>query len=93
VVSGPGAREAGTDLGALAPFSEGRIARVEPEPGPAWDLDGVELDFAEPRAPGTLRRQPNVVLVGPERAPELGLDGELLLARRTALLLARGFER
>jgi hypothetical protein len=93
VVSGPGAREAGTDLGGLAPFSDGRIARVEPEPGPVWDLDGVELEFAEPRAPATLRRQPNVVLVGPERAPELGLDGELLLARRTALLLARSFER
>lgn len=93
VVSGRGARDAGTDLGGLAPFAEGRIVKVEPEPGPAWDLDGVELEFSEPHAPGTLRRQPNVVLVGPERAPELGLDGELLLARRSALLLARSFER
>ncbi len=93
VVSGPGAHAAGTDLGGLAPFAEGRIVRVEPEPTPGWDLDGVDLAFPEPRAPGTLRRVPQVALVGPERAPELGLDGELLLARRTALLLARSFER
>ncbi len=93
VVSGPGAREAGTDLGGLAPFSDGRISKVDPDPDPTWDLDAVDLDFAAPRAPETLRRQPHVVLVGPERAPELGLEGELSLARRTALVVARGFER
>jgi hypothetical protein len=85
VVSGPAAAtatEAG--LGGLAPFSEGRIVAIDPGPSPRWDIDGVELHFPEARVPEVLKRSPLVLCVGPERAPELGFEGELLLARRTA---------
>ncbi len=86
VVSGPGAPEAatGSALGGLAPFAEGRIVAIDPGPSPRWDLDAVELRFPEPRAPEVVKRSPLVLCVGAERAPELGFEGELLLARRAA---------
>lgn len=75
-------------LGTIAPFSEGRIVPVDVGPQPVWDLDGSDLRFREPRAPSGLRRRPLVVTVGPEIAPELGFEGEVLGARRTALMVA-----
>jgi hypothetical protein len=86
VISGPGAAQAtaGSALGGLAPFAEGRIVPIDPGPSPRWDLDSVELRFPEPRIPEVVKRSPLVLCVGPERAPELGFEGELLLARRAA---------
>jgi hypothetical protein len=86
VVSGPGAPGAatGSALAGLAPFADGRIVPIDPGPAPRWDLDGVELRFHEPRTPEVVKRSPLVLCVGPERAPELGFEGELLLARRAA---------
>ena len=76
-------------LGSIAPFSEGRIVPVDVGPAPTWDLDSTDLRFPEPRAPSGLRRRPIVVAVGPEIAPDLGFEGEVLGARQTALRLAQ----
>ncbi len=76
-------------LASIAPFSEGRIVPVDVGPAPAWDLDATDLRFPELRAPGSLRRRPIVVAVGPEIAPDLGFEGEILGARQTALRLVR----
>jgi hypothetical protein len=95
VASGPGAPQvaAGEGLGGLAPFAEGRIVAIDPGPEPRWDLDGVALRFPEARAPEVVKRGPLVLCVGPERAPELGFEGELLLGRRAALLAAAALGR
>ncbi len=72
-------------LASIAPFSEGRFVPVDVGPAPAWDLDATDLRFPELRAPSSLRRRPIVVAVGPEIAPDLGFEGEILGARQTAL--------
>jgi hypothetical protein len=75
-------------LQAVAPFSEGRLVPVDVGPRPRWDRDGPELGFLSPRLPVTLKRRPLVVAVGPEVAPELGFEGEVVLARQLAERLA-----
>ncbi len=90
VFFGPGARGLPDHhpLGSLAPFSAPGIMPVDPGPTPSWDLDASGLRFQDPVIPATVRQRPLVVTVGPELAPGLGFEGELLGARRVALWLA-----
>jgi hypothetical protein len=89
VLSGAGADRADSQgaLGALAPFSSKRLVPVDPGPAPRWDLDAIELRFPRGASSSVVRRRPHVSLVGAELAPELGFEGEILLARQTALRL------
>jgi hypothetical protein len=93
--AGPGAGRlpARDPLGALAPFSGETIVPVDPGPPRRWDRDGGDLRFQRPRIPVWLKRRPLIVTVGPELAPELGFQGEVLCARRVALHLARRLSR
>ena len=89
-ISGPGAAQLpeSDPLGSLAPFSRDSIRPVDPGPDPQWDLDSGQLRFPHPEfAPG-LRTKPPIVTVGPELAPALGFEGEVLGARKVALGLA-----
>ena len=90
VFFGPGAHRLPSHhpLGELAPFSAPGIVPVEPGPNPSWDLDASGLLFPDPVIPSAVRQRPPVVTVGPELAPGLGFEGELLGARRVALRLA-----
>jgi hypothetical protein len=86
LIAGEGVRELSPEapLGALAPFASGHFEPVDPGAAPSWDLDLVHLEGG---AGASLQRRPPVRLVGPERAPELGFEGQILLARATALEL------
>ncbi len=90
VFFGPGTRAlpGHHPLGDLAPFSAPGIVPVDPGPTPQWDLDASGLRFPDPFIPASLRQRPPVVTVGPELAPGLGFEGELLAARSVALRLA-----
>ncbi|MFQ5697707.1 MAG: hypothetical protein ACE5IL_05400 [Myxococcota bacterium] len=94
VLAGEGVPElaSGQPLGGIAPFGGDRIRHVDPGPAPAWDLDPPSLRY-HASAPEVLSHQPPIRLVGPERAPELGVEGEVLLARATALELAERLAR
>jgi hypothetical protein len=75
-------------LGLLAPFAEGHLLPVEPGPPVWWDLGGAEVRIGG-RGWRTLRsRRPLVLTVGPDQAPTLGAEGELLSARRVGVWLA-----
>jgi hypothetical protein len=89
VLRGPGAigRSWQLPLISIAPFSEGRIVPVDPGPEPRWDRDGAELRFPSPRQPIWLKRRPPIVAVGPEVAPDLGFEGEILFAHQVACRL------
>ena len=91
LASGHAVGDGGADsaLGKLTPFSEGRIVAVDAGPDPRWDLDGVDLRFSELRSPTQLKRRPLIVGAGPEIAPELGFEGEVLFARHTAQRVVR----
>jgi hypothetical protein len=80
-------------LGSLAPFSENSISAVDPGPPPRWDLSSSELLVVQPDPEACLRARPPVLLLGPEQAPGLGLEGEILHARRAAQLLVERFFR
>jgi hypothetical protein len=86
LVGGPGVRELSPEapLGRLAPFASGRFEALDPGPVPKWDLDAFHFDAG---APALLQRRPPVYAVGPQRAPEFGFEGEILLARATAFQL------
>jgi hypothetical protein len=75
-------------VGELVPFAAGKLTAVDPGPPPRWDLDPPSVRVAAP-APAVLQRRPPVHVVGRERAPELGIEGEILLARASALELVR----
>lgn len=94
VLSGEGVPEleSGEPLGGIAPFGANRIRLVDPGPPPTWDLDPPSLRFHR-AAPEEVSKRPPVRVVGPERAPELGVEGEVLLARATALELADQLSR
>jgi hypothetical protein len=83
VVTGDGVHDLSPEspLGPLAPFANGRLEGVDPGPVPGWDLDSFRFDAG---VPALLQRRPPVYAVGAERAPELGFEGEILLARATA---------
>lgn len=85
----PGSEPAEARVAAIAPFSESRIVPIDSGPEPRWDLDGVDLRFPEPRASSALKRRPAIVAVGPELAPDLGIEGELMLARYGARRVAK----
>ncbi len=89
VISGPGAAQlaSGNPLGDLNPFAGRGIVPVDPGPTPGWDRDGSDQRFGLPRPRAVLRQRPSVIAVGPEVAPDLGLEGEVLWARSTALKL------
>jgi hypothetical protein len=92
VLRGPGAfgRQWQPPLISIAPFSEGRILPVDPGPQPRWDRDGADLRFPARRQPIWLKRRPPIVAVGPEVAPDLGFEGEVLMANQVARrLIAR----
>ncbi len=86
VVSGPGADklDAATPLGELNPFPSGDIAEVELGPEAIWDRDASDLRFTQHDLPSLLRQRPMVYLAGPQVAPSLGFEGEVLGARRIA---------
>ena len=90
VAFGPGAQHlpARRPLGELAPLAGGGIVAVDPGPTPAWDLDASGLRFLSAGTSPWLRQSPPVVTVGPELAPGLGFEGELLGARQVARSLA-----
>jgi hypothetical protein len=75
-------------LGALGPFSEGRLALVDVGPGLTWDLGGAEVRVAGAGWKALRSRSPLVLSVGPDVAPALGAEGELLTARRIGIWLA-----
>ena len=95
VASGPGARELPREnpLGGLAPFAGRGILPVGPGATPRWDLDAGGLRFREAGIPVWLKHRPPVVCVGPELAPGLGFEGEVLCTRRVALDLAEWLGR
>ena len=90
LVAGPGAASLSPDrpLGPLNPFPGSGIVPIDLGPAPRWDRDAADHRFLEPRAEFSLRAKPPVYAVGPELAPGLGFEGELLLARQAALRLA-----
>jgi hypothetical protein len=90
LVCGPGVALLSLDrpLGDLSPFPGGGITPVDLGATPRWDRDAADHRFLSPRSDGNLRSKPPVVVVGAELAPGLGFEGELLLARQTALRLA-----
>ncbi|MFQ5514534.1 MAG: hypothetical protein ACE5FG_08835 [Myxococcota bacterium] len=90
VFSGPGASGLSPKdpLGELAPFSAATILPADPGTTPRWDRDADELRFARATSRVCLAQRPPVVGVGPELAPALGFEGEILCARRIALWLA-----
>jgi hypothetical protein len=90
LVGGPGAAALPADqpLGALSPFPGGGLTPVELGAAPRWDRDAADHRFLSVRTEGNLRSKPPVALVGAELAPGLGFEGEILLARQTALRLA-----
>ena len=51
-------------------------------------IDAADHRFLTPRVDANLRGKPAIVAVGPELAPGLGFEGEILLARQTAQRLA-----
>ena len=95
VAYGPGACKlpAENPLGSLAPFAGPGILPVGPGATPRWDLDAGNLRFREAGIPVSLKHRPPVVCVGPELAPGLGFEGEVLCARRVALRLAEWLGR
>jgi len=90
LVAGPGAAALPPEqpLGQLNPFPGSGIVPIDLGPAPRWDRDAADHRFLEPRAESALRAKPPVYAVGPEVAPGLGFEGELLLARQAALRLA-----
>ncbi len=90
VASGPGAAglEAERALGDLAPFAGSGIIDIDSGPLPRWDLDASEVRFPLPESPAPIRRGIPVASVGPELTPGLGVEGEVLQARRVAIRLA-----
>jgi hypothetical protein len=86
VLAGDGLSELSDEapLGELVPFAADKIEPVDAGPMPTWDLDPPAIRVRA-RAAAVLQRRPPVCVVGPERAPELGIEGEILLARATAL--------
>jgi FAD binding domain-containing protein len=90
LVGGPGAATlpASQPLGALNPFPDDGLVPVDLGPAPRWDRDAADHRFLNPRSESALRAKPPVYAVGPELAPGLGFEGELLLARQAALRLA-----
>jgi hypothetical protein len=89
VAAGPGAAslDAQRVLGDLAPFSHEGVVLADSGPEPRWDLDAQELRFPLAEPPAPLRHRLPLATVGPELAPGLGLEGELLQARRVAIRL------
>jgi hypothetical protein len=88
--AGPGAAHLPPDrpLGDLNPFPGAGVVPVDLGAAPKWDRDAADHRFLTPRLDGALRGKPPIVAVGPELAPGLGFEGELLLARQAALRLA-----
>ena len=89
VAAGPGSRQLNHDnpLQDLAPFSTDGLVRVDPGPTPRWDLDTRELVFPTADSRPLPRQRAPIALVGPELAPGLGPEGEILQARNVALQL------
>jgi hypothetical protein len=75
-------------LGGLAPFGEGRLLPVEPGPPVWWDLGGSEVRIGGRGWKALRSRHPLVLSVGPDVAPSLGGEGELLTARAVGVWLA-----
>ena len=88
-IAGPGAEKlpANDPLGALGPFSDGRVVAVDAGPSPKWDRDASDLRFPATRLPAWLKRNPPIVAVGPEVEPGTGFEGEVQRARAVALRL------
>jgi hypothetical protein len=90
LVGGPGAAALPPDqpLGPLSPFPGSGLVPIDLGPAPRWDRDAADHRFLEARGESGLRTKPPIYAVGPELAPGLGFEGELLLARQAALRLA-----
>jgi hypothetical protein len=90
LIGGPGVASLDEDapLGDLAPFAGGSLVPVAAGPPPAWDIDSDSAGFPQ-SDPGPLGRgRPLVAQVGAEAVAGLGLEGEVLQARRAAMQLA-----
>ena len=89
VVRGPALAAPGSDpFGDLAPFGADRIAPGEPGPSAQWDVASPELRVLGAGWRPLRSRSPLVISVGPDVGPGLGVEGELLFARRVGLWLA-----
>ncbi len=90
---GAGSLDPARPLGGLAPFAADAAVPVDPGPLPRWDLASPELLAVQPDPESLLHTRPPVLLLGPEQAPGLGVEGEILHARRAAQLLVERFSR
>jgi hypothetical protein len=75
-------------IGPLAPFAGDRLLPAEPGPPVWWDLSGAEVRIGGRGLKALRSRRPLVLTVGPDLAPSLGSEGELLAARRVGVWLA-----
>ncbi len=90
LIGGPGAASVDPEhpLGELAPFAGPGVVPIDSGPPPAWDIDSDSAGFPQPD-PGPLGRgKPLLTQVGAEAVAGLGLEGEVLQARRAAMQLA-----
>jgi hypothetical protein len=90
LVSGPGAAaiHAARPLGPLAPFPGPEMIPVDIGARPEWDIDSDSAGFPQAQPADTLRSRPLLAHVGGEAVAGLGVEGEVLQARRAALTLA-----
>lgn len=90
LVSGPGAGDVDPEqpLGALAPFPGPAMLPVDIGARPIWDIDSDSAGFPQADGGHALRSRPLVAQVGGEAVAGLGVEGEVLQARRAALTLA-----
>ncbi len=91
LLSGPGAAgiDASRPLGKLSPFPGPEMIPVEIGNPPAWDIDSDSAGFPQIDPGHLLRSKPLLAQVGGEAVAGLGVEGEVLQARRAALVLAR----
>jgi hypothetical protein len=91
LMSGPGAGsiDPARPLGELAPFPGPEMIPVDIGARPTWDIDSDSAGFPNPDPGHTLRSRPLLAQVGGEAVAGLGVEGEVLQARRAALTLAR----
>jgi hypothetical protein len=83
------AEDAAKSLAGLAPFAGNRLLEADPGPAPRWDLGGDEVRVRGEGWSVVRSRRPMVLSVGPDVAPALGAEGELMVARMVGLWLGQ----
>jgi hypothetical protein len=83
------AEDAVGSLAKLTPFAGDRLVQADPGPAARWDLGGDEVRLRGAGWSVVRSRRPLVLSVGPDVAPELGTEGELMVARMAGLWLGQ----